>query len=45
MNLDKTIKELSQNEKKVLLTLEKLNGSASPDDVLKLAILHNLWKL
>ena len=35
MNLDKTIKELSQNEKKVLLTLNKLKGSASPEDILK----------
>ena len=35
MNIDKTIKELSQNEKKVLLTLKKLKGQASPEDVLK----------
>jgi len=35
MDLDKTIKELSQNEKKVLLTLKKLNGKASPDDIIK----------
>ena len=35
MNLDKTIKELSQNEKKVLLTLKKLNGQASPESILK----------
>lgn len=35
MNLDKTIKELSQNEKKVLLTLKKLNGKASPEKILK----------
>ena len=35
MNLDKTIKELSQNEKKVLLTLKKLNGQASPETILK----------
>jgi phenylalanyl-tRNA synthetase alpha chain len=35
MNLGKTIKELSQNEKKVLLTLDKLRGQASPEDILK----------
>jgi hypothetical protein len=35
MDLDKTIKELSQNEKKVLLTLQKLNGKASPEEILK----------
>ena len=35
MDLDKTIKELSQNEKKVLLTLKKLNGKASPENILK----------
>ena len=35
MDLDKTIKELSQNEKKVLLTLQKLKGKASPEDILK----------
>ncbi|PNX45458.1 MAG: phenylalanine--tRNA ligase subunit alpha [Thermoplasmata archaeon M8B2D] len=35
MNLEKTIKELSQNEKKVLLTLNKLRGKASPEDILK----------
>ncbi|MGF3555016.1 MAG: phenylalanine--tRNA ligase subunit alpha [Thermoplasmatota archaeon] len=35
MDLDKIIKELSQNEKKVLLALEKLNGKASPEDILK----------
>lgn len=35
MDIDKTIKELSQNEKKVLLTLKKLKGKASPGDILK----------
>jgi phenylalanyl-tRNA synthetase alpha chain len=35
MNLEKTIKELSQNEKKVLITLNKLKGSASPEEILK----------
>ncbi len=35
MNLDKTIKELSQNEKKVLLTLKKLKGKASPEGILE----------
>jgi phenylalanyl-tRNA synthetase alpha chain len=35
MDISKTIKELSQNEKKVLLTLKKLNGNAKPDEILK----------
>ena len=35
MDIDKTIKELSQNEKKVLLTLKKLKGKASPENILK----------
>ena len=35
MDINKTIKELSQNEKKVLLTLKKLKGKASPEDILK----------
>jgi len=35
MDVDKTIQELSQNEKKVLLTLEKLKGKASPEDIFK----------
>jgi phenylalanyl-tRNA synthetase alpha chain len=35
MDIDKTIKELSQNEKKVLLTLKKLHGKSSPEDILK----------
>ena len=35
MDLDKTIKELSHNEKKVLLTLKKLKGKASPEEILK----------
>jgi len=33
MDLEKTIKELSQHEKKVLLTLKKLKGKASPADI------------
>lgn len=35
MDLNKTIEELSQNEKRVLLTLEKLKGKASPEEILK----------
>ena len=35
MDLKKTIKELSQNEKKVLLALDKLKGKASPEEILK----------
>ena len=35
MNVDKTIKEPSQNEKKVLLKLKKLNGKASPEEIMK----------
>ena len=35
MDIDKVIKELSQNEKKVLLTLKKLKGKASPKYVLE----------
>ena len=35
MDLDKTINELSHNEKKVLQTLNKLNGKASPKEILK----------
>ena len=35
MDIDKTINELSQNEKKVLKTLKKLKGKASPDEILK----------
>ncbi len=35
MDIDKIIKELSQNEKKVLLTLQKLKGKASPEEILK----------
>ena len=35
MDIDKTIEELSQNEKKVLMSLKKLSGKASPDDILK----------
>lgn len=33
MNIDRIIKELSQNEKKVLLALKKLNGTGSPEDI------------
>jgi len=33
MSHDKIIQELSQNEKKVLLTLKKLNNSASPEEI------------
>ena len=35
MDAKKTIKELSTNEKKVLLTLHKLKGEASPKEILK----------
>jgi len=35
MDVDKTIKELSVNEKKVLLTLKNLHGKASPEDIFK----------
>jgi phenylalanyl-tRNA synthetase alpha chain len=35
MDIDKAIKELSQNEKKVLLALKKLQGKGSPEDILK----------
>jgi phenylalanyl-tRNA synthetase alpha chain len=35
MDIDKTIKELSQNEKKVLVALKKLHGKGSPDEILK----------
>jgi phenylalanyl-tRNA synthetase alpha chain len=35
MNLDKTIKELSHSEIKVLLTIYKLKGNASPEDIFK----------
>ena len=34
-NLNKTINELSQNEKKILLTLNKLKGKGSPDEIQK----------
>lgn len=34
MDVDKTIKELSQNEIRVLLTLNKLKGKASPENIL-----------
>ncbi len=36
MELEKTIKELSQNEKKVLFALQKLNGKGSPKEILKI---------
>jgi len=35
MDVDKTIKELSSNEKKVLLALKKLHGKGSPEDIFK----------
>ena len=35
MDSKKIAKELSQNEKKVLLALDKLNGKGSPNDILK----------
>jgi len=35
MDVEDTIKKLSQNEKKVLLTLKKLNGTGSPQDIFK----------
>jgi phenylalanyl-tRNA synthetase alpha chain len=33
MDIEKTLKELSQNEKKVLLALQKLRGKASPKEI------------
>jgi len=35
MDADKTIKELSLNEKKVLLALKNLHGKGSPEDIFK----------
>lgn len=35
MSLDKIIDELSRNEKRVLLSLQELDGSGSPDQVMK----------
>jgi phenylalanyl-tRNA synthetase alpha chain len=35
MDIHKTIKELSLNEKKVLLVLKKLHGNGSPEDIFK----------
>ena len=35
MDIERIIKELSQNEKKVLLALKKLNGTGSPEDIFK----------
>lgn len=35
MDIEKIIKELSQNEKKVLLALKKLHGKGSPEEILK----------
>jgi phenylalanyl-tRNA synthetase alpha chain len=40
MDIEKTIKKLSLNEKKVLLTLKKLNGKGSPKDILKIGNLN-----
>ena len=34
MDIYKTINELSHNEKKVLLSLDKLKGKASPEEIL-----------
>jgi phenylalanyl-tRNA synthetase alpha chain len=34
MDIEKTVKELSQNEKKVLLALQKLQGKGSPKEIL-----------
>ncbi len=33
MDIGKTVKELSQNEKKVLLSLKKLHGTGSPEEI------------
>lgn len=35
MNIEKTLKELSQNEKKVLLALKKIHGKGSPNEIFK----------
>lgn len=35
MQLDEVIKKLSQNEKKVLIEINKLGGKASPDEIFK----------
>jgi phenylalanyl-tRNA synthetase alpha chain len=35
MNVDKIIQELSRNEKRVLLTLQQLNGSGSPEKIME----------
>jgi len=35
MDINKTIKELSQNEIKVILTLDKLKGKSSPENIFK----------
>ncbi len=35
MDIEKIVKELSQNEKKVLLALKKLNGKGSPKEIVK----------
>ncbi len=42
MDIEKTIKELSQNEKKVLLTLKKLKGKGSPETILEKSDLNQL---
>jgi len=42
MNIKKTIKELSQNEKKVLLALKKLKGKGSPEAILEKSNLTQL---
>ncbi len=40
MDTDKIIKELSQNEKKVLLALKKLHGKGSPEDIFETGAFH-----
>lgn len=35
MDLEKTIKELSQSEKKVLIALDKLDGKATPEEIME----------
>ena len=36
MEINRIIKELSRNEKRVLLILKQFNGKSSPKDILKL---------
>ena len=35
MDIDKILEKLSQNERKILLTLKKISGKASPKDILE----------